>query len=122
MSCDRSTDPCDQVACLAHVPGPYVYVDVFDAVSGEHAAEGARGHVRQGDRVDSLHACYYGSNPPVVVTLCGGWLPGPFTVTIEKKGYIPWSVGNITLTAGCCGYGEVWLTADLVPETARGSP
>jgi len=91
---------------------PAVIVEVRDANTGEPAAAGALGTVRDGVYVDSLYP--YESTGGEPVSLAGAdERPGTYTVTIEKTGYETWTMTGIPVEDSNCHVETARLTAEL---------
>ncbi|HEV7705302.1 MAG TPA: hypothetical protein VGO46_13465 [Gemmatimonadaceae bacterium] len=87
-------------------------VTVRDSVSGHAAADGAIGTLVGSGVDDTLE--HLDS-----LTIGGGDRTGTYTVTIDRPGYLRWSVSNVHVThvAKCGNVVPVDLSAKLQPAT-----
>jgi hypothetical protein len=93
---------------------PAIVVEVRNANTGEPAAAGALGTVRDGTYMDSLYQYSFAGAVPL--SLAGAdERPGTYTVTIEKAGYETWTVTGVTVGDSNCHVETVNLTAELAP-------
>lgn len=108
--CDLLSAP----VCTTSVE-PGVVVEVYHAETGEPAAEGARGWVREGAYVDSLRAS--GSRDGQLYSLAGAWeRAGTYEVQVEKEGFSAWTREDVEVDEGECHVRTVELRADLLPS------
>jgi hypothetical protein len=92
---------------------PAVVVEVLDANTGEPAAAGALGTVRDGSYMDSLYQ--YRSAGGVPLALAGAdERPRTYTVTIEKVGYETWAVTGVRVEDSNCHVETAFLSAELI--------
>jgi hypothetical protein len=96
---------------------PAVIVDVYDAMSGQPAAAGARGFVLEGTYSDSLRLAGEGARVPgPAVSLYAAWeRPGTYDVYLIKDGFVPWTRRNVQAPQSGCHPATARLRAELVP-------
>ncbi|MFW6040040.1 MAG: hypothetical protein ACOC9N_03075 [Gemmatimonadota bacterium] len=108
---------CDLVSapvCTTSVE-PGIVVEVYHADTGEPAAEGARGRVRDGTFSDSLWV--HGARDGRLHSLAGAWeRAGTYEVEVVKEGFLTWTREDVEVEEGECHVRTVELRADLVPS------
>lgn len=94
---------------------PAIVVFVREIATGESAAAGARGAVRDGAYTDSLRPFMYaGADPASLLSFrAADERPGTYEVTILKDGYAPWVRSGVRVTRGTCHVNTVTLDAFL---------
>lgn len=90
-------------------------VEVRDAVTGEPAAFGARGEIRDGSYVEMLQVEGFGTiDTATALMLVGAWeRPGVYSVVVRKEGYRDWTVSGIVVEADACHVLRVVVQAAL---------
>lgn len=106
----------DPDVCTAVVM-PGIEVQVYDSVSGQVAAVGARGYVQDGAYVDSLRPYrFMASDPSTLYALSAApERPGRYDVVVEKEGYRTWTRSDVRVDDGRCHVRSAVLRAELAP-------
>lgn len=106
----------DPVVCTTSVE-PAIVVWVYDAATGEPAAYGAEGTVRDGDYVDPLRPAVSATADPTSLLSfrAADERPGSYEVRVAKDGYEPWVRTGVHARSGKCHVETVELDAHLVP-------
>lgn len=86
-------------------------VEVRDARTGEPAAIGARGSIREGAYTDTLTVV----GPSVMTAMDTFERPGPYDVTVTKPGYRTWTASDVRVTADECHVRSRVIEAKLEP-------
>jgi hypothetical protein len=107
----------DPPNCTASIE-PAVVVWIYDGVTGEPAAHGAQGWVRDGDYTDPLIPYHMATGDPasVVSMRAADERPGTYDVHVEKAGYLPWVETGVRARSGVCHVRTVELVANLVRQ------
>lgn len=105
----------DDGMCLLHVERS-ISVEVYDAVTGEPAAAGSRGFIRDGSFTDTLDMAAFRADGRQI-GLAGGWeRPGIYDVHIENPAYVPWDTSGVVVKSGPCHVRPARITARLTPR------
>ena len=94
---------------------PAVEVVVTDAVTGQPAAGGAAGVVRDGAYVDSLRFARGSGDGTVLSLRAADERPGTYAVEVRKPGYLPWTAAGVRVGRGDCHVRTVTVHAALQP-------
>lgn len=86
-------------------------VQVHDARTGEPAAIGARGNIRDGTYTDTLTVL----GPATMVALDTYERAGTYDVTITRPGYRTWTANDVRVTADECHVRSRTIQAKLEP-------
>ncbi len=86
-------------------------VQVRDARTGEPAAVGARGSIREGAYTDSLTVV----SPSAMTAVNTFERPGTYDVTVTKPGYRTWTAEDVRVTADACHVRSRSILAKLEP-------
>lgn len=96
-----------------------IEAEVRDARTGEPAAQGATGWVRDGTFADTMQLAggFQIAPDSAVYTTVAAALgrPGTYDVLIQKTGYRDWTASNVRARRGRCTVETVRLRAALVP-------
>ena len=100
---------------------PGIIVEIYDAASGEPAADDVLGYVLDGAYADTLRPHGMTGEGKAVSLQGAHERAGTYTVVIKKSGYAEWSVEGIVVKTGPCGVLTVVVEAQLEPivTTAR---
>jgi hypothetical protein len=106
----------DPVVCTTGIE-PAILVWVYDAATGEPAAYGAEGTVRDGAYVDPLRPAVHASPDPTSLLSfrAADERPGTYEIRVAKDGYEPWVRTGVHAGMGTCHVRTVDLDAHLVP-------
>lgn len=102
--CGDSTGP---IACTEEFRFG-ITIEVRDGTTGEPAAVGARGTLREGDYVEQMQI--FGDD----TMLGAGERAGTYDILITRPGYEEWAAARVTVTADECHVRTVALQANLV--------
>ncbi len=86
-------------------------VEVHDARTGEPAAIGARGLIREGTYTDTLTAV----SASALMALNTVERPGTYGVTVTRPGYRTWTAEGVKVTADACHVRSRTIQAKLEP-------
>jgi hypothetical protein len=105
--------PTDATICHTGI-FPAINVEVRDALTGEPAASGAVGTLRDGTFSETLREMGWTAEGQVLSLGGAEERPGRYTVRIEKEGYEAWERTNVHARGNTCGVVTVRLQAELV--------
>jgi hypothetical protein len=94
---------------------PYgaITVRVYDAKTGQPAAQGATATLNDGKLLETMKPITDSTGAQVGFT--GGHGTGAYTVEVDKTGYAVWTRTGVNVTQGPCDLNSIALRADLQP-------
>ena len=100
-----------------------VTVEVVDSATGQPAAFGASGWVRDGQYVDSLQIVGFAGGDSLSASLLAAAeeRPGTYEVFVRKPGYLDWRLPGVFARDGECGVSTARVVARLLRDTASTS-
>ena len=104
----------DGVGCTANIVDGIV-VSVVDAVTHAPIAAGAVGTIQDGSFTGTLSPFSFDASGNTIALAGAQERTGTYTVRIEKTGYMPYVMPNVTVTKNVCHVNTVALTAQLQP-------
>ena len=110
------SDPFEDFLCTMSIE-PAIVVLVHDSVTGEPAALGARGVVRDGSYEDSLRISTWASSDSTTADgmSAANERPGSYDIHLVKSGYQEWRATDVVVGSGICHVATVTLQALLAP-------
>jgi hypothetical protein len=106
------TTACSDAPTLCTTEGrSALSVEVRDARTGEPAAVGARGSIREGAYTDTLTVV----GPSTMTAMDTYERAGTYDVTVTKPGYRTWTAEDVRVTADACHVRSRTIQAKLEP-------
>ncbi|MCW3053957.1 MAG: hypothetical protein JWN14_3127 [Chthonomonadales bacterium] len=112
--CGGGNDNSGPVGCSANIENG-ITVRVVDAVTNANIATGATGTIQDGSYTETLQPTAFDGAGNVLYMTGAPERTGTYTIRINKTGYAPFVLQNVTVTKNVCHVNVVNVIAPLQP-------